>query len=75
MQTPGIFSAAADARRHRKRSVLLNVGVDAVVDESRRAVLVMVAAPDHIHHVTERRFADLAALSISVNIQHFLDGT
>ena len=40
--------AAANARDDRERAVLLDIGVYAVVDEASRAVLVVLAAPDHV---------------------------
>ena len=46
----------------------------AIVDEARRAVFIVVAAPQHVQHITQRRLADFAAHSIAVNLQHFLDG-
>ncbi len=68
----GRGDAAAHARHHRKCSVLLNIGVYAIVDESRRAILFMPAAPQHVQHVAQRRLADLAALAVSVHVQDFL---
>ena len=64
--------ASTDARHDRKRSVLLNIGVDAVVDEARRAIFIVVSAPQHVHHVTERRLADFAAHAVSIDFQNFL---
>ena len=51
----------------------MNVGVNAVIDKSRGAVLGVIAAPDHVHHVTERRFADFAPVPVSIDFQDFLD--
>ncbi len=64
--------AAVDPRNHRERAVLLDVGVDAIVDEPRRAILVVVAAPEHVEHVAERRLADLAADAVAVDLEHLL---
>ena len=63
----GLRHAAADARNHREGAVLLDVGVHAIVDEARRAVLVVIAAPEHVEHVAERRLADLAADAVAVD--------
>ncbi len=71
-QFVGRGHAAAHARDHGKRAVLLNVGVDAVVDEARRAVLFVIAAPQHVEHVAQRRLADFAALAVAVDVEHFL---
>src|SRR5262249_510242 len=59
---------------HREASIPLNVGMHAIVDEARRAILLVPAAPDHVHQIAERRLANLASLSISVDIENFLDG-
>ena len=56
----------------RERAVLLDVGVHAIVDEARRAILVVVAAPQHVEHVAERRLADLAADAVAVDLEHLL---
>ena len=65
---------APHARNHRKCSIFLNVGVHAVVDEARRSVFVVIAAPQHVHHVAQRGLADFAAVAVAVNIQHLLHG-
>ena len=70
----GDGDAAAHARHHGERAVLLNIGVYAIVDEARRAVFVMIAAPQHVEHVAQRGLADFAALAVAVNVQHFLHG-
>jgi hypothetical protein len=57
---------------HREGAVLLDVGVHAVVDEPRRAVLVVIAAPQHVEHVAEGRLAHLAADAVAVDLQHLL---
>ena len=59
--------AAVNARNDREGAVLLDVRVHAVVDEPRRAVLVVIAAPDHVEHVAERRLADLASHAVAVD--------
>ena len=64
--------AAADARDDRERAVLLDVGVHAIVDEARRAILVVIAAPEHVEHVAQRRLADLAADAVAVDLEHLL---
>ncbi len=73
-QFRGRGDAAADARNHRKRSVLLNVRVHAIVDEPRGAILVVIAAPDHVQHVAQRRLAHLAARAVAVDVEHLLNG-
>ena len=55
-----------------ERAVLLDVRVDAIVDESRRAILVVIAAPQHVEHVAQRRLADLAARAVAVDVEHLL---
>ena len=47
-QFGGRSDAAAHARDHGERAVLLNVGVDAIVDEAGRAVFFVIAAPHHV---------------------------
>ena len=49
--------AAVDARHDGERAVLLDVGVDAVVDEARVALVVVFAGPQRFQ---QRREADLA---------------
>ena len=71
-QLVGRRHAAANARNHRERAVLLDVGVDAIVDEARRAIFVVVAAPEHVEHVAQRRLADLAAQAVAVDVEHLL---
>ena len=67
--------SAPHARNHGKSSVLLNIRVYAVVNESRRPILVVSAAPQHVHHVTQRRLTDLAAMAVTIDIQRLLYGT
>ena len=64
--------AAANARDHRKCAVFLNIGVHAVVDESRRTVFVVITAPQHIEHVAESRLADFATYAVPVDLQDLL---
>src|SRR6266567_2777423 len=66
---------APHARYDGKRSVFLNVGVHAIVDEACRAVFVVITAPQHVHHIAQRRLADFAAVAVAVNIENFLHGT
>ena len=66
--------AATNARNHGERSVFLNIRVDAVVDEARRAVFLVIAAPQHVQHVAQRGLADFAAEAIAVDIENFLNG-
>ena len=70
----GRGDAAAHSRDDGERAVLLNIGVNAIVDEAGRAVLFVIAAPDHVDDVAERRLADLAALAVAVDVEHFLHG-
>ena len=65
--------AAAHPWDHRKRSVLLDIGMHAVVDESCRPVFLVVAAPQHIEHVTQRRLADLTAFAVAIYREHLFD--
>ena len=71
-QLGGARHAAADARDDRERSVLLNVGVHAVVDEACRAVLVVVTTPKHVEHVAQRRLAHLAAAAVAIDLEDLL---
>src|SRR5262249_45832388 len=64
--------AATNAGYNREGTILLNIGVDAVVDEARRAVLIMIAAPKHVEDVAQSGLADFAADSISVDCEHLL---
>ena len=50
--------AAVDARHDRERAVLLDVGVHAIVDEARVALVVVLVGPQRFQ---QRRQADLAA--------------
>src|SRR5579872_948777 len=68
----GCGHAPAHARDNREGAVLLNIGVHAVVDEASRPVFLVIAAPNHVEHVAQRRFADFAALAITVDVQYFL---
>ena len=45
----------------------------AIVDEPGRAIFVVIAAPDHVEHVAQRGLADLAALAVAVDVEHFLN--
>ena len=56
--------AAEDARHHAERAVLLDVGVHAVVDEPRVALVVVVLAPDRACS-SEARPALLAGILVS----------
>src|SRR5262249_8119137 len=49
--------ASAHARHHAERAIVLNIGVHAVVDEPRRTVFYVVAAPHHVDHVAQCRLA------------------
>ena len=71
-QFGGRGHAAAHARDDGERAVLLDVGVDAIVDEARRAVFLVIAAPEHVEHVAQRGLADLAALAVAVDVEHLL---
>ncbi len=71
-QLCGRGHASTHARHHGKRSVLLNIGVDAIVDEASRAILFMVSAPQHVQHVAQRGLANLAALAVTVDVQNLL---
>src|SRR5215472_8893686 len=71
----GRGDAATDAGDYREGAVILNVGVDAIVDEARRAIFQVSAAPDHVHHVTECGLAGGAAGGITVNVEDLLDRT
>src|SRR5262245_43796115 len=73
-QFGGGGDAAAHARDHGERTVLLNIGVDPIADKAGGAILVVIAAPDHVHDVAERGLADLAAFAIAVDVQHVLHG-
>src|SRR5262249_44778874 len=64
--------APANAGHDGKGPVFLDVRVNTIVDESRRTILVVIAAPDHVEHVTERRLADLAALAVAVDVEDLL---
>jgi len=66
--------AAAHARDDGESAIFLNVGVDAVIDETRRAVFIVITAPDDIHHVAERWLADFAAGTVAVDVENFLNG-
>ena len=57
-QLVGRRHAAVDARDDRERAVLLDVGVDAIVDEAGVALVVVLAGPQRLQ---QRRQADLAA--------------
>src|SRR5262249_45471414 len=65
---------ATDAGHDRERTVLLDVCVDTIVDEPGGAILVVVAAPDHVEHVTQGRLADFAARTVAVDLEHLLYG-
>ena len=67
-------NATADAWHYGEGPVLLDVGVYAIIDEARRAVFLVVAAPQHVEHVAQRRLADFAAQAIAIDLQHLLDG-
>ena len=68
----GRRDAAADPRNDRERTVLLNVGVNAIVDEPCRAIFVVITAPDHVEHVAERGLADFTAVPVAVDVQDVL---
>ena len=44
-----------------------------VINEPRRAVFIVVSAPQHVEHVAQRRLTNLAANSIAIDLEHFLD--
>ncbi len=47
--------------------------MDAIVDEAGGAVFVVIALPDDIDEVAERRFADFAADAVAVDVEDLLD--
>src|SRR5579885_2984225 len=57
---------------HGKRAIALDIRMDPVVDEARRAVFFMAATPDDIHQVAESRFADLTTDAVAIDLQDFL---
>src|SRR5262249_15356661 len=52
--------SATNTGNDREGTVSLDVGMHAVVDKARRAVFIMVSAPEHVEHVAQGRLADLA---------------
>src|SRR5256885_1372352 len=65
--------SATHAGNHRESSVFLNVGVNAIVYVARGTVLVMIAAPDHVHHVAESGFTNFAAQAVAIYVEDLLD--